>query len=351
MDLEIALLLGIDGVATGAIYALIALGTVLIFSVTRVIFVPFGDLAAIAALSLAMIQIGRLPGAVWMVAALAAGATLVEVFSLARRRAWRRLPRSIAVYGVLPLLPVAAAIATAGMKLPILAQMLVTLALVTPIAPLIERIVFRPLANASVLVLLIVSVAVHFALSGLALLAFGPEGFRTQSLSDVNFDVLGIAISAQAMLIVAAAAVLGGLLYLYFEHTIAGKALRAVAINRTGARIVGIRPATTSAAAYTLGSLLGGISGLLIGPMATLYYDSGFLIGLKAFVGAIIGGLASYPLSALGAVLIGILESFASFWSSTLKETIVFSALIPILIWRSLLTTKHESEEEEEEIA
>jgi branched-chain amino acid transport system permease protein len=85
--------------------------------------------------------------------------------------------------------------------------------------------------------------------------------------------------------------------------------------------------------------------------MATLYYDSGFLIGLKAFVGAIIGGLASYPLSVFGAVAIGILESFASFWSSTLKETIVFSALIPILIWRSLLTSTHESEEEEEEIA
>jgi branched-chain amino acid transport system permease protein len=212
MDLEIALLLGIDGIATGAIYALIALGTVLIFSVTRVIFVPFGDLAAIAALSLAMIQIGRLPGAVWMVAALAVGATLVELFSLARRRAFGRMPMAIALYGLLPMVPVAIAITTASIKLPMLAQMLLTLALVTPMAPLIERIVFRPIANASVLVLLIVAVAVHFALSGLALLAFGPEGFRTQSLSDANFDVLGITISAQAMLIVAAAAALGGLL-------------------------------------------------------------------------------------------------------------------------------------------
>ncbi|RTL72910.1 MAG: branched-chain amino acid ABC transporter permease [Hyphomicrobiales bacterium] len=351
MDLEIALLLGIDGIATGAIYALIALGTVLIFSVTRVIFVPFGDLAAIAALSLAMMQIGRLPGAVWMVAALAAGATLIEVGTLLARREYSNIPKAIALYGLLPLVPVAIAVATAGMKLPMLAQMALTLALVTPLGPLIERIVFRPLANASVLVLLIVSVAVHFALSGLALLAFGPEGFRTQSLSDANFDVFGILISAQAILIVVAAIALGGLLYLYFEHTIGGKALRASAINRTGARIVGIRPAQTSAAAYTLGSILGGISGLLIGPMATLYYDSGFLIGLKAFVGAIIGGLASYPLTALGAVLIGILESFASFWSSTLKETIVFSALIPILVWRSLMAGTHESEEEEEEIA
>ncbi len=101
----------------------------------------------------------------------------------------------------------------------------------------------------------------------------------------------------------------------------------------------------------SIGILLGGISGLLIGPVATLYYDSGFLIGLKAFVGAVVGGLASYPMAAVGAILIGILESFASFWSSTLKESIVFAALIPILIWRSFLHGSHESEEEDEDIA
>ncbi len=64
-------------------------------------------------------------------------------------------------------------------------------------------------------------------------------------------------------------------------------------------------------------------------------------------MGAIIGGLMSYPLTALGAIAIGMLESFASFWSSTLKDTIVFGALIPILIWRSLIT-RHTREEEED---
>ncbi len=70
--------------------------------------------------------------------------------------------------------------------------------------------------------------------------------------------------------------------------------------------------------------------------MATLYYDSGFIIGLKAFVGAIIGGLLSYPGTAVGAILVGILESFASFWNSALKEVAVFSVLIPVMLWRSL---------------
>ena len=81
--------------------------------------------------------------------------------------------------------------------------------------------------------------------------------------------------------------------------------------------------------------------------MTTLYYDSGFLIGLKAFVGAIIGGLLSYPGTAIGALAVGLLESFASFWNSSLKEVIVFGALIPVLLWRSLSLTQVDEEDEE----
>ena len=227
--------------------------------------------------------------------------------------------------------------------------MALALMLVLPLAPLIDRIAFRPLADASVLVLLIVAVAVHFAISGLALLFFGPEGFRTEPITRAVFDIAGTTVTAQILLKIGAAVVFSGLLFLAFEHTLTGKALRATAVNRVGARLVGIRPERTGTIAYLLASLLAGISGLLIGPVTTLYYDSGFLIGLKAFVGAIIGGLVSYPSTALGAIAVGILESFASFWSSTLKEAIVFFSLIPILVWRSIVTPH--SEEEEEEIA
>ena len=77
----------------------------------------------------------------------------------------------------------------------------------------------------------------------------------------------------------------------------------------------------------------------------TIFYDSGFLIGLKGFVAAIIGGLASYPLAAVGALLVGQLESFSSFWASAYKEVFVFTLIIPVLVWRSL--TSHHVEEEE----
>jgi branched-chain amino acid transport system permease protein len=349
MDGQIALILLADGVANGAIYVLIALGTVLIFSVTRVIFVPFGDIAALTVLTVAALQVGTLPGTVWLVTVLAAAAMIMELALVLRQRQPARVPMVLMCYAVLPMLPVAAAAAVAaiGLTLPLPGQMLLALALVLPVAPLVNRIVFQPLANASVLVLLIVAVALHFAISGLALLFFGPEGVRNEPLSDASLTIRGITVTAQVLLMVAAAIVLSGLLFLFFEGTLTGKALRASAVNRTGARLVGIRPRRTGAIAFVLASLLGGISGLLIGPVTTVYYDSGFLIGLKAFVAAIVGGLASYPLTALGAVAVGVMESFASFWSSSLKESIVFGALIPVLLWRSLMTRQHEEEEEE----
>jgi branched-chain amino acid transport system permease protein len=85
----------------------------------------------------------------------------------------------------------------------------------------------------------------------------------------------------------------------------------------------------------------------LIAPVDTIFYDSGFLIGLKAFVGAIIGGLVSYPGAAVGALFVGVLESFASFQSSSFKDVIVFSLLIPVLLWRSVASTAVDEDIEE----
>jgi len=210
--------------------------------------------------------------------------------------------------------------------------------------------VFQPIADASALVLLIVSLALHFLLSGLGLLFFGPEGSRTQPLATGSITLAdGFTVSGQVLLMVVAAIVLSGLFFLVFERTVAGKALRATAVNRVGARLVGIRPARTALLAYGCASLLGGLVGVLIAPVTTMYYDSGFLIGLKAFVAAIVGGLASYPVTAVGALAVGVLESFSSFWSGALKDVIVFSLLIPVLMARSYMASQHEEEVEEVE--
>jgi branched-chain amino acid transport system permease protein len=347
MNSQIAAILTMDGVATGAIYVLIALGFVLIFAVTRIIFVPFGDITAFTALTLADLEAKRLPGTASMVAVLAIVAALMECVALARSGAIDRIPRALLYYLVLPLVPAAIVWATSGTLLPATLRIPLTILLILPLAPLLDRIVFRPISDASVLLLLIVSVALHFALVGMGLLFFGPEGVRTQSLVDFSTDIAGTPISGETLLIVCSAVFFSFLLFLFFNYTLAGKALHATAMNRTGARLMGIRPQRSGTIAFLLGSLLAAVSGVLIAPVNTIFYDSGFLIGLKAFVGAIIGGLVSFPVTAIGSVFVGILESFAAFESSPFKEVIVFSILIPVLLWRSW-SFVHEEEESEE---
>ena len=346
MDLDIATILTIDGIASGAIYVLIGIGFVLIFTVTRVIFVPFGDIAAFTALTLASLETRHVPGTIGLVAGLAVIATAMDLAAKLNAGEAKLVPKSLLFYLLLPLLPVAIVWMTAETQLPMFLRIILSIALILPIAPLLDRVVFRPIADASVLLLLTVAVALHFGLVGLGLLFFGAEGVRTQPLADIRFEMLGTVISMQTVFVVAAAFLFSALLYAFFDFTITGKALRATAINRTGARLVGIRPAAAGTVAYLLGSALAGISGILISPVTTIFYDSGFLISLKAFVGAIIGAMVSYPVTAIGAISVGLLESFASFWNSAFKEVIVFSILIPVLLWRSL--TLDEDEEEAE---
>jgi branched-chain amino acid transport system permease protein len=350
MTWDVALILSVDGLANGSVYLLAGLGLVLIFSVTRVVFVPFGDIAAFSALSLAAFQTNRLPPTIGLVLTLALLAVLAEWWGLARRREFAHMPRALAAWGLLPALPCLAAWAAYRAGAPAAVQIVVSVLLVVPIAPLVARVALQPIADASVLVLLIASLALHFLLSGLGLLFFGPEGSRTDPLVTGSLALTDtFSVNAQVVLMVGSAIVLSALFFLMFERTLVGKALRATAVNRVGARLVGIRPARTALMAYAFASLLGGLIGVLISPVTTMYYDSGFIIGLKAFVAAIMGGMVTYPLTAIGALAVGLVESFASFWSGALKDVIVFSLLIPVLMLRSFFAPAEEEEEEIDE--
>ena len=135
-------------------------------------------------------------------------------------------------------------------------------------------------------------------------------------------------------------------LWLFLGLSVYGKALRATAVNRLGARLVGIRTTLSGQIAFLLASVIGALSGILIVPITTLYYDTGFLIGLKGFIAAIIGGLVSYPLTAVAALVVGIVEAFSSFYASNFKEVIVFTLLIPVLLLRSLAAPAVEEEKD-----
>ncbi len=346
MDFSIASILMLDGATNGAIYALMGLAIVLVFAVTRVIFIPQGEFVAYGALTLAMLQLGRMPGTAWLLLAMALLAAVLDlVQGLRARHGVALLARNAARTLALPLAVTALAWWAAPRQLNLVFQSLLTLAIVTPIGPLVYRLAYRSLADATVLVLLIVSVGVHFALTGFGLVAFGAEGFRNPSFWDARFAAGALTLSGQTLIIflVSIALILG--LKLFFDRTLRGKALRATAVNRLGARLMGISAASAGAQSFALAAFIGALSGLLIGPTTTLSYDSGFLIGLKGFVAAIFGGLASYPATALGALFVGLIESFSSFWASAFKEVIVFTLILPVLLWRSF---QHAQDDEEE---
>ena len=345
MDLQIALLLGQDGITNGAIYALLALALVLVFAVTRVIFIPQGEFVTLGALTLASLQAGKIPGTVWLLLGAGIAIVLIDGSMAVRAGMVRRIPKILLWNLVYPCLAVLLMFLVKPAELPMLAQVTLSLMLVVPLGPMVYRLAFQPLAEASVLVLLIVSVAVHMALVGLGLLFFGAEGSRTPAFSDAAFEIGSLRVTGQTIWVLASSALLIAALYQFFERTLYGKALRATAINRVGARLMGISTVMAGKLSFLLAALIGAFSGILIAPITTIYYDTGFLIGLKGFVGAIVGGLVSYPVAAAGAVLVGLLESYSSFWASAFKEVIVFTLIIPVLVWRSL-TTRHVEEDE-----
>jgi branched-chain amino acid transport system permease protein len=337
MDFSIASILALDGLTNGAVYALLALATVLVFAVTRVIYIPQGEFVAFGALTLALLQLGKVPGTVWFLLILAGAVALADLMhGVRQQRPAARLLRGFVGTLAYPVAISLLCIWAAPQKFALPVQALLTLALVTPFGGLIYRIAYETLADATVLVLLIVSVGVHFALVGLGLFFFGAEGFRNPSFWDQRFSAGPLAISGQTLIIFAASLALIVLLWLFFERSLYGKALRATAVNRLGARLMGISSASAGRLSFTMAAFIGALSGLLIGPTTTVFYDSGFLIGLKGFVAAVFAGLSSYPLALVGALGVGLLESFGSFWASAFKEVIVFGAILPVLLWRSL---------------
>ena len=349
MTADIVLWLAQDGVTNGAIYALLALALLLVFSVTRVIFVPQGEFISYAALSLSLLQAGQVPGVVYVLIGGGFLAALFEAGVALRDKALGRLPLVFLGYIVVPCAMAALAWWAAPRKLDLGWQVLIVLGLIVPLGPIAYRVAYQPLAKASILVLFIASMAVHYVLQGLGLVFFGGEGLRSTAFSDASFRLGVLQMSAQSLLVVLASVVVMAALWLFFGRSIYGKALRATAINRVGARLVGIRTGLAGGLSLLLAAFIGALSGILISPITTIYYDTGFLIGLKGFVGAILGGMASYPLAVVGALLLGLLEAYASFWSSAFKETIVFAIIIPPLVWLSLRSRPLEEDEEEAE--
>jgi branched-chain amino acid transport system permease protein len=346
LNTTILLFLLQDGITNGAIYALLGLALVLVFAVTRVILIPQGEFVTYGALTYATLSAGQVPGTARLAVAMGFVAFCLDIIGARKSLNLRRMLRALGVNILLPLAILALTTWLASRQTPVAVNIALSLVIVAAIGLFLYRIAFQPIAHTSVLVLLIASVGCHLALQGMGLVFFGAEGQRGPTISNVAFTVGQLRFTGQNIAVYAITVTFIIGLWLFFGHTLYGKALRATAVNRLGARLVGIRTSLSGQLAFLLASVIGAISGILIVPITTLYYDTGFLIGLKGFIAAIIGGLVSYPLTAVAALVVGSVEAFSSFYASNYKEVIVFTLILPVLVLRSLAAPAVEEEKD-----
>ena len=200
-----------------------------------------------------------------------------------------------------------------------------------------DRLVAHPLRHASLIHLVIATVAVSLFLKNAALLLGGPEPLAFPSLFDEAPVTFGpVRLAPHTLLILGAALGLVGLLQVFFLWTRSGLALRAVMADSEMAALLGVPLARVRAVAFALSAALGATGGILIAPLVFVSFDMGSL-GLKAFTAAALGGLYSIPGAIWGGLLLGVLENLlAGAISSGYRDALVYTILIVVLVGRAI---------------
>lgn len=222
------------------------------------------------------------------------------------------------------------------LKLPILAALLVAVAVTTAAGVAFERLAIRPLRKPTHLELVIITIGASILIRGIAMLVWGKDTHALPSFSgDEPLHLGGATILPQHLWIFAITVLIIIGNRLYFHHSISGKAMRACAFNRKAASLVGIDVRRMVLFSFIISSALGALAGIIVAPLTMTSYDVGIMLGLKGFCAAIIGGMSSGFGTVLGGLVLGILESFgAGLLSSGYKDAIAFVILLLILFVR-----------------
>ena len=201
---------------------------------------------------------------------------------------------------------------------------------------LIEFVAYRPLRHSSRIAVLITAIGVSYFLeNGMSVLFSGDTRDFPQVIKQVNYEWFGIRVTNIQLLIFATTIILMIILQLIVKKTKMGRAMRAAAADPVAAELMGININGTSSFVFAIGSAMAGAAGVLIG----LYYNSieptmGLTPGIKAFVAAVVGGVGSIPGAAVGAVIIGCLESLMqAIGFSAFKDAAVYVVLIIVLLF------------------
>jgi branched-chain amino acid transport system permease protein len=266
-----------SGLVVGGVYALIGLGFVIVYSVTRIINFAQGEFVMLGAMVMVTLS-------------------------------GRGLPT-----------PVAFALA---------------ILIVALVGAVLERAAVHPLRQAPALAVLILTIGASIALRGAALIVWGTDPFALPAFTEgPPVRLLGAIVVRQGLWVLAVAAMIFLALWWFFNRTYAGTAVRACSINGRAARLMGIRVDRMFLLSFALSGGLGAAAGAVIAPITYATYDMGLMLGLKGFVAAVLGGLVSPPGAIAGGFLLGIVESMAAgYVSSGYKDAVAFVILIVLCL-------------------
>lgn len=218
---------------------------------------------------------------------------------------------------------------------PIWAAVPVTLVITALVAALLGLVSFRPGRQGALITVLIITIGASMAISGTAFHVWDGDVHRFAPFSgDAPLQILGAAVAPQTLWIFGVAVVSIGALFLFLQHTLWGKAMRACAIDRDAAALMGIRVGPTVLLSFVLAGLLGCVAGIVITPLTMVDYSGGMLLAIKGFSAAMLGGMGNVAGAVLGSIVFAVLEAFAAtFISSTVKELITFVVIILVLMF------------------
>ncbi len=221
----------------------------------------------------------------------------------------------------------------------ILCSMVLSMIAVGLFGVLIQRIAYVPMLSAPRLSILITALAVSMVLYN-GVMAF-TDGQYLAFKTDLGFEGLefgNVFITYTQMILVGASIILMIVLYLFVHKTLYGKAMRAIAIDQDACRLMGINVNKIIALTFFIGTSLAAAAGIMAGTYyGSIHFFMGFVIGLKAFTAAVIGGIGSIPGAMLGGLLLGLLESFGTqipFIGTEWKDVFSFGILILLLVFK-----------------
>ena len=282
-----------QGLALGSIYALVALGFVLIIRATNVVNFAQGDFAMLGGYAMVLFLTG-MPGNPDL---------NIPGFAM-------HLPYWAAIVGVVVVMAIIGLAFNYG--------------------------VYYPLRNRSFLPVLISTLGASIFLQNSVLALFNPQPRPLDKLFNFEgINVGGVFLDSQYLVILGFTILAVAFQYFFFEHTLIGKKLQATSQDKDMARLVGIPVTLMIVITFVYSAVLGGMAGILVAPILFVSIGMGSTIALKAFAATIIGGFGDVAGAIVGGLIIGVIESFAAYYISVpYKDAYAFLALFLVLLFR-----------------